>query len=154
MTSNSPERQLFNAYKHVLIKHLGDQGTDDQTINRVGSNFFGKQWGGVHPVDRVKIKPHNYYVVNTDTSGGPGVHWIGLYTSSTHAYIWDSYARNPAKIVPKLVKTIAAANYKLGKTDNIHRMEQIGVTSGTCGVVSLAWLLVVRALGIDHAKNI
>lgn len=154
MTSNSPERQLFNAYKHVLIKHLGDQGADDVTLNRVGTTFFGPQWGGVFPVDKVKIKADKYYVINTDVSGGEGIHWIAMYSTKTHCYVWDSYARNPKRIVPKLVKTIAAANFKLGKTDNIHRMEQIGTTSGTCGVVSLSWLLVVRALGIEHAKNI
>jgi len=39
MTSESPERQLFDKYKEIMIKHLGNKALDDKTIHKVGSKL-------------------------------------------------------------------------------------------------------------------
>src|SRR5690606_17611855 len=131
MTSESPERQLFNKYKEIMIKHLGNKAPDDLTINRAGRKLF-PAWGGVFPSDRVKLRPFHYGIINVDPHDKKGSHWL--------AYLWDSYGRTILKLVPGLVKSIRDSGWTVGKTNLIPRMEQIGYTSETCGPQALAWL--------------
>lgn len=154
MTSSSPERKLFNAYKKELIKILGPADTDSVQLNKVGRQLFGKHWNGVHSQDRIKLKPYSFQIVNTDLHDKPGLHWVGVYTSKNHAYIYDSYARPVTRLVKHLITNINNHGFILGKTDKVHHMEQIGYSSGVCGQNSMSWLLVVRDLGIRKASNI
>lgn len=153
MTTLSPERQAFDAFKEALIKQLGTKALYDTTLNKVGKHLF-PSWAGVFPVDRVPIKPNRYYIINTDPHDKSGQHWLGLYTTAKCAYIYDSYGRDPITLVPLLIQTIKKRKLKLCKTNLVPRGEQIGFTSELCGVYSLAWLLVVQKLGITKAKNI
>src|SRR5690606_11740874 len=105
MTSESPERQLFNKYKEIMIKHLGSKALDDFTINRVGRKLF-PAWGGVFPSDRVKLLPFHYVVINVDPHDKKGSHWLACYSTNKRAYLWDSYGRTILKLVPGLVKSI------------------------------------------------
>ena len=136
-----------------MIKHLGNKALDDLTINRVGRKLF-PAWGGVFPSDRVKLLPFHYIVINVDPHDKKGSHWLACYSTNKRAYLWHSYGRDITKLVPELVKAIRKSNVSIGKTNLIPRMEQIGYTSETCGPQALAWLLVVRDLGITRAKNI
>lgn len=153
MTTESPERLAFEANRTALIKILGNKALYDTTINKAGSKLFAA-WGGCYSSDRVKLKPYHYYVINVDTHDKPGSHWLACYTSGKRAYVWDSYSRPIKKLAPQLVKTIHKAKMSLGKTNRIPQHEQIGYTSEVCGVLSLAWLLTVRDLGIALARNI
>jgi hypothetical protein len=147
-------RTTFNAHKAEMIKLLGRKETEEQDLDKIGRAAFGQSWGGVHPIDRVKLKPNHYYIVNTDGHDKPGMHWLGLYTGKSHAYIYDSYARAPGRIAGRLVKNITDHGYLLSPTDRVHHMEQIGYTSGVCGQLSMAWLLTVQSLGIRRASVI
>ena len=71
MATKSPERNAFNAYKEALIKELGSKALDDETINKVGKWLFAA-WSGVFPVDRVKLIPYHYCIINTDPHDKPG----------------------------------------------------------------------------------
>jgi hypothetical protein len=133
----SPARKLFNRYKASLIAELGRDALDTTTINRIGKQEFGSHWGGTHPQDRVKLEPNKFYVINTDTHEGDGEHWMGLYTTKTRAYLYDSNR-----------------GFELGRTDRVPHMEQIGYDSAICGDASLAFLLTVRDLGIRAASEI
>jgi hypothetical protein len=77
-----------------------------------------------------------------------------MRTTKSRAYVWDSYGRDPESLVPHLVAKIKLRGFKLGSTNTSPRMEQIGYSSELCGVYSLAWLLVVRDLGIGQARKI
>lgn len=154
MSRGSVERELFNHYRDCLFKELGRKALDDLTINKIGKREFGRAWGGAHPQDRVKLKPHKYFIVNTDTHDKPGQHWTACYTTATRAYIYDSYGRPVKPLVSRLITTIHNKGYRLGKTDLVHHQEQIGYSSQDCGHLSLAWLFVVRDLGIARARKI
>ena len=153
MTTTSQERKLFNKYKQALVSKLGNKALDNVTIDKVCRVEFAA-WGGCVPSDRVVLKPFHYYIVNVDNHDQPGSHWLAVFTSAKRAYIYDSYARDPASIVFKLLKTISKKGFKLSKTDLVHNMEQIGYNSEVCGQISMAWLLVVRDLGISRERNI
>jgi len=149
-----PEVATFNAYKKALISSLGRKALDNTTINKIGRKQLAGAWGGCWAQDEVKLKPHHYYIVNTDTSSGPGTHWIAVYTSANTAYVYDSYGRNPANLVHWFIRNLDKHGWKLGATNLNHHAEQIGYTSEVCGHDSLAWLLTVRDLGIRSGRRI
>ncbi len=153
MTTKSPERKVFKKYRKAMIDALGSQATDNDTLDKAGKLLFAS-WGGVHPSNRVKLTPWHYYIINVDHHDKPGSHWIGLYTTQKKAYLWDSYGRNPKRLVSALIANIHKHGMKVGKTNLVHHMEQIGYSSEVCGPNSLAWLLTVKDVGITRAKNI
>ena len=154
MSTTPPERIAFNAYREALIKSLGRKALDDQTLDRAGRELFKDAWGGVFPVDRVKLQPYKYTIINTDPHDKSGEHWLACYCTAKRAYVWDSYSRPIHKIAPLLIKTIHTSKMTLGKTDQIKQHEQIGFTSEVCGVLCLAFLLVAMQYGITRARNI
>ena len=72
---------------------LGRGTTYQRDINRVGSRFFGRHWGGVHARDtmpRVATERRTAYIVNTDRAGAPGVHWLAVLDHDGDRYMNDS----------------------------------------------------------------
>lgn len=153
-TPTDDVRDSFNKYKKALIAELGPKALDDLTVNKVGKQLFGARWGGVWPIDRVRLKPNRFLVVNTDPHHKPGEHWIAVYCSKTRAYIYDSYGRPIDKLVPLLIDAVKKANMKIGHTNMEPHGEQVGFKSEVCGHCSLSFLLVVQAFGIARAKRI
>jgi len=147
-------RKLFNYYKAALIDELGRKALDDVTINRIGRREFGSAWAGCHAIDQVKFKPNTYQVVNTDPHTKSGTHWLALYQTRTKAYVFDSYGRSIPLLVSQLISSIKKHGLELGATNRDPHMEQIGYTSEVCGHDSLAFLLVVRDLGIQRGSVI
>lgn len=147
-------RKLFSYYKAALIEELGRKALDDVTINRIGRREFGASWAGCHAIDQVKFKANTFQVVNTDPHNKPGEHWLGLYQTRTKAYVFDSYGRSIPLLVSHLLSTIKKQGLALGATNRDPHMEQIGFTSEVCGHNSLAFLLVVRDLGIHRGSVI
>ncbi len=147
-------RKLFNYYKAALIDELGRKALDDVTINRIGCREFGSAWAGCRAIDQVKFKPNTYQVVNTDPHNKPGEHWLGLFQTRTKAYVFDSYGRSIPLLVSQLISSIKKHGLELGATNRDPHMEQIGYTSEVCGHDSLAFLLVVRDLGIKRGSAI
>ena len=147
-------RKLFNYYKAALIEELGRKALDDVTINRIGSREFGAAWAGCHPIDRVKFKPNTYQIINTDPHTKSGSHWLGCFQTRTKAYVFDSYGRSIPRLVSHLISTIKNKGLSLGATNRDPHMEQIGFSSEVCGHYSLAFLLVVRDLGIQKGSVI
>ena len=143
---------LFLKVKAALVRHLGKAQIDDATINTIGKANFGVRWGGAVANDRVRIAPNKYYVVNTSNHKAGGVHWMGLVTTKNHAYLYDSYDRNVHTLQPHLIHTLHKHGFQVGGTE--HRPDQIGHTSQTCGIDSLAFLVVVRDLGIRAASHV
>jgi hypothetical protein len=150
--AHSIAHNLFLKYKKQLIGELGSKGLYTDQINRIGRDAFGSHWGGAKPYDRVKLEPNKYYVINTSSSGHAGIHWMALRTTANNAYIWDSYNRNPNKLVPKLIKSLEAHDFQPEPVDN-HPHDQKG-QSTVCGHLSLSFLLVVRDLGIRRALHV
>ena len=60
---------------------------DDPQLRRV--------FQGVYPADQLPRSPPKSvraaYIVNTDPAGGPGQHWLGLWTEQNKCKIFDSY---------------------------------------------------------------
>ena len=143
---NEVER-TFHQHKKRLIQHLGNGALNSDQINKIGKFEFGDKWVGCYGQDKAKIEP-GYQIVNTGSSSGGGIHWVGLVITTKTAYIYDSFARAPGLILRSLVKRIERhGGLRIKITDKRH--EQRG-TSSVCGHISLAFLLTVRDLGIKQ----
>ena len=139
-------------YKQRLLRELGREALFDDQIDVVGRREFGRRWGGVHPSDGVPpVRPNRYYIVNSGYRGGPGAHWTGLYVSPAgRAYIYDSFARGAAKIVPATVRRLEPEHFIIEDANG--KADQRGA-SEICGALSLAWLMLVRDVGIRRSLD-
>lgn len=146
------DKQLFLNYKNEIINEFGREGLDTDQCNKIGRKYLKHSWGGCLPWNKVHLRSNRYYIVNTSSSGHPGIHWMALIITRGTAYLWDSYNRSVKKLVPHLVHSIIKHGYKLGIIN--HPMEQIGHSSQVCGHESLAFLLTVKKIGIHRASKI
>ena len=142
----------FKTYKDTFIRIYGRGPLDSEQIGEFGKEAFGASWRGVSGQDAVKtpMKP-GYYIVNTSkTAKSPGHHWCGLYvTSAGHAYTYDSFARSGARMLSELGGRRKSGSG--GFTDSDRKDAEQRGASAVCGHLSLAWLLVVRDLGVRSA---
>ena len=147
--------KLFKNYKKQLIKKLGKKGLFGETINDVGSELFGKSWRGyfLQNENGISNKP-GYYIINTDIikkngKGGEGIHWTAIYSTPKTIYVYDSFARDPEKILKHLTKKFKDKKINIISSDRSDA-EQFS-DSEICGQLSLAFLCVVKDLGIRRA---
>jgi hypothetical protein len=142
----------FKTYKDALIRIYGRGPLDSDQIGEFGIEAFGGSWRGVSGQETVKTPMKaGYYIVNTSkTAKSPGHHWCGLYvTSAGKGYTYDSFARSGAKMLSELGGRRKKGSGAFVDSDR-KDAEQRGA-SAVCGHLSLAWLLVVRDLGIRSA---
>ena len=143
---------LFRKYKKKYIEKLGRQPLDNFEIDTLCNTLFGIKHKGSYPVDqKFEFKP-GYYVINTDLKKGPGIHWIALVLTKTNAFIYDSFARHSNKLIAHLVKRLKLAKYKIINSDR--KDKEQGNLQMICGQLSIAWLSVVKDLGVKMAIQI
>jgi len=145
----------FRTYKAGFIKIYGRGPLDNEKIDDFGREAFKTSWRGVSGQDRVDsdMKP-GYYILNSYTPSSPGYHWVAMHvTSGGKVHVYDSYARSAARVLMELggrrKKENRAAMIDSDRSD----AEQRGDTA-VCGQLSLAWLMVVRDMGIRSALNL
>ena len=141
---------LFRTYKLELISKLGRKALNNDTIDKYSKILFQTKYKGCFAQNnKFELKP-GYYIINTDVESGKGFHWISLILTAKTAYIYDSFSRDPKKILPHLLQHLK--NYKIVSSDR-KDVEQKGKSS-ICGHASLAFLLVAQRLGVRSAIKI
>ena len=145
------QRNCFKNTKKKYLKKLGSSATYDTDLLRVGKKEFGNKFQGVYAVnEQFLVKNNNYYIINTDKKSGPGEHWVSIYLTPKKLYFYDSFSRDATKITPLLIKRFQ--HRQIIQSDQKDQ-EQYGL-SEVCGVLCLAFLSVVRDLGINKALKI
>jgi hypothetical protein len=143
--------RAFRRHRDRLIRALGRGPLVDHDIDVVGRAEFGRRWGGVSLQSEWRPKRGCYYIVNTAwTPASNGEHWVAVYVSPAGVvYAYDSFGRNVRRLLHHVGKTARQWGAEpLESTDN--DAEQRGASS-VCGHLSLAWLMVVRDLGVRKA---
>jgi hypothetical protein len=142
--------KLFKAYKKAIISDMGRSSTTDSQLSAKGKELFGKKFRGVFSQDTLPVGRRGMYIVNVDTSGEPGSHWVGVVETGNDIYVYDSFARHMSDLMPILE---AKLNRK-----HIHVHEKIGHATQwgrteICGQLSLAFLCMVHERGLEAAMN-
>ena len=141
---------VFRLYKAELISKLGRKALNSDTIDKYGKLLFQSKYRGSFAQNKKFEKKSGYYIINTDLESGKGIHWVSLILTAKTAYIYDSFGRDPKKLLPHLIQHLA--KYKIVSSDR-KDSEQKG-DSAICGHASLAFLLVAQKLGIRSAIKI
>jgi len=164
----------FKTFENELIRHLGKHALTGEEIDNMAKYLFkGKYNGSFSVEDRFKLK-NGYYILNTDKMNGNGVHWIAMYippfsnkSKNKNVYLYDSFGRDLKKNkngekdivnVSKFIKRLEADPNKFKVKYDNKDAEQKKAIKGratiTCGHKSLAWLGIVKQLGIRKAMTI
>ena len=141
---------VFRLYKNELIQKLGRKALSNDTIDKYGKLLFQSKYKGCYAQNEKFELKQGYYIINTDIASGKGIHWISLIITPKIAYIYDSFSRDPKKLLPHLLQHLA--KYKIVSSDR-RDSEQRG-DSAICGHASLAFLLTAQKLGIRSALKI
>ena len=142
--------KLFLSHKDRLIRELGRGPLSDAEIGAVGQRELGPLWRGTYAQHRVPLRPGSYVMNTAKTYSSPGVHWVGLVIrGDAKAYVFDSFGRNPRHLVHARGKSVSAAGGLLVGSDPSDKEQREGTS--ICGQLSLAWLMVVRDLGLSAA---
>lgn len=145
-------QSLFNKYKKKYIEKLGRHALDNFSIDTFCKTLFGSKFKGSFAQNEKFELKAGYYIINTDVKSGGGEHWIALVLTNKTAYIYDSFARNPTKLVSHLVKRLKFAKYNIVSSDP--RDKEQKETEIICGHLSIAWLSVVKDLGVRASIKI
>ena len=133
-----------------IIQRVGSQALYSDQVDDLGKELFGRRWGGVTNQTDWRPERGRYYVVNTATSRrSAGVHWVAIFvTAAGVPYAYDSFGRNPRRLLHRVGKPAIRAGHSLRGTDP--DAEQLDGTE-ICGQYSLAWLVVCRDMGVKMA---
>ena len=123
---------------------LRNDNAGDQELTIVGKQFFGDDYIGTFPSDKIP-KKNGYMIVNLDNSSQGGSHWIALYQKNGKKYVYDSFGRKTKKILPSL---------KGGSIFDAEYDPEQGIREGNCGARSMSFLYVLDKLGLDVAMTI
>ena len=128
---------IYNALLDHFERRLGRGVTVGNDLDTVGREAFGDyDWGGVYAKDGDWRGKKGYKIVNLDSKGQVGSHWVAI----AGGMLYDSFGR----------KSI------LGETSlqDVERdAEQLKIEDN-CGQRCLAWLGVYRILGPQIAYTI
>ena len=147
----------YDKILNTIYKALGRGVTTDNQLNRIGKKLLAKRYIGTFPQD---IKPQQimpktragncYFIINTDLTKGPGLHWVSVYYSKADDkfYVYDSFARSSCSLLPHFIRTIGSSYIDINKKGDQANDED------NCGQRSLAFLIFVHKHGIAAARHI
>ena len=148
MSENTVEK-LFKKYKKQYIKKFSKVALDNVQIDKECSKRFGTRYKGCFAQDEKFPLRDGYYIINTDTQSGPGIHWVGVCITPKRCYMYDSFARNQS-LVKHFVKRLPSKKIICSdRSDKEQKDEEV-----VCGHLCLAWLRCAKDLGIRQAIKI
>ena len=146
--------KVFNKHKRKLIKLMGTKSTTDSQLNTVGNALFGRQYIGTYSQDNLKfnkIKNKSMAIINTDTQGKGGTHWVALYFTPKTVYIWDSYGRSSRVLLPIFTKQLSTRKLKFIDSDpDVDQSKR----SEICGQICMSILLTINEVGVRNAMKV
>jgi hypothetical protein len=80
---------------------LNTDTTNNLQLDKLLNETIPEHYKGSFPIDAIKPKLYNdfdCYILNTDISGNPGIHWIGVIRYKGHGYVYDSFDRTYKKM--------------------------------------------------------
>ena len=143
---------LFKKYKTKYVAKLGRHALDNFEIDTLANTLFGTKYKGSFAQNEKFELKAGYYIINNDLKTGGGEHWIAMVLTAKKAYIYDSFGRDSNKLIAHLVRRLKLAKYKIINSDR--KDKEQGNLQMICGQLCIAWLAVVKDLGVKMAIKI
>ena len=142
--------KFFLDSKNSILRHIGRNPMTDVELMKFGKKILGNKFKGVLLQDELIDIPNGsgVWIINTDKKNGKGIHWIVVWITPKHAYIFDSFGRDTKKIVSVLYKNIIKSGRYIIEAD--HDQNQKG-NSMICGQLCIAFLITVIKYGIKKS---
>lgn len=144
--------KLYKKYFNRIKRTYGIKGsTWDTDLDKIGRKLIGKSYLGTYSQNTIPINIPNksYFITNLDCSNEDNKrHWVAFYYNKGTYYCYDSYGRKSKKILRHFFKKIK------GKIVDADNDAEQGLTAVSCGARSIAFLMVVKELGIKKAMKI
>jgi len=136
-------------YRHILegiiVPLVGNKTTYQDALMKTGKHMLGNNFRGVFPSDKIPSLPENgCAIVNLDSSGKPGSHWVGIARRGGTTYHYDSFGRSYRDILSRLK----------GRVLDTEQDAEQNVFEENCGARSLAWLVLFKFWGPEMAQKI
>ena len=126
-----------------MTARLGKDTTYASQLDREGSRLLGERWGGVWARDTLPAvsQSRRGYIVNTDSSTGPGVHFIAVLDDARRRYFSDPLG---AAGRAQRAQLAALEPHPFSDDDSEQRMDE-----RTCGPLAMAAVGVGLTYGVD-----
>jgi len=144
----------YNQILKVLRKQHGNGITTNITLDALGKRYFCGVYLGTYPWNKYpinKLPEYGFAIINTDDSSGDGVHWVAVHNYKNTIYIYDSFGRKSTNLLKGFSKLIKKYGKKL--VDSKYDAEQAD-SQEDCGMRCLAWLMIVKCMGVKKALAI
>jgi hypothetical protein len=148
-TKEHKMEKVHRDFTKKLITRLGRKELDTVEITTTCVKLFGNKFKGCFAQDEKFSIKNGYYVINTDTKDGRGIHWVALYVTNKTVYFYDSFCRDPKTLIPFLTKRIKNRKLWYDKKDKEQKLREI-----ICGHLCISWLMIVDEYGIMNGKKI
>ena len=88
------------------------------------------------------------FVMNSDTRGNPGIHWVGGIKQGKTIYIYDSFGRTADKLLPIFSQLAKQQHYRV-RNAGVNDQDQFGDKSVDCGHRVISSLMVAKKHGLN-----
>jgi hypothetical protein len=163
ITKNSTNEKSILSKKNILEKYekifndivniLGNDVTYNNQLEDLAKKTIlnDHNFLGIFPQDFNNCILNDYkkccLIFNTSPLNKSGEHWCGLWKENEKIYIFDSFGRNPQKLVPILHNNLGGNIYY---DDDKNQKNN----EANCGQRTLAWLICCVKYGIKNAIKI
>ena len=134
--------QVLMNVEDIISDGITTNVTLDKLARKILTNFIGVYSSNTFPK---YVKNNQCFIINTDPTNKPGMHWLGVYKYKSKFYIFDSFNR-PIKSLSKFFKNknIVSAN----------RDRDESFRQKNCGQLSLSWIILASIYTPENIMNI
>lgn len=141
-----------------VVNKMGHEGmTVTSELLAYGKSFFGPEFLGVFAQDKLPEKIYTREqtykaIINVDTTGMPGTHWVGVtgLKNSSRIMVYDSFGRHTVDLLKILSRQ---AEKHGGAIDTEYDAEQRKIQN-SCGQFTLAWFHFLDMFGEENARRV
>ncbi len=138
---------------------MGTNTTGNRELDQMGKALFGAKFLGSFPQDALpsaifkKDNKKRYAIINVDTTGMPGTHWVAIagLPNSNKIMVFDSFGRATKDLLPIIHQQVKKSGSSFSDTDYDAEQKKI---QKSCGQYSLSWLLFFDKYGHENAALI
>ena len=147
-------QEIYKKILKILRQRYGNKVKTNTQLDKIGDEYFGGVYNGTYSWDKYpidKLPEYSFAIINTDKSDQGGEHWVAIHKYKNKIYVYDSFGRHTKNLLKNFNKMVKGAGCDV--IDAEYDAEQ-NDNQEDCGIRCIAFLLIVKAMGIKSALTI